>query len=166
MSYTGSTPDTEPAPNWRKDALCARPDMTPLRDLFFPLPGEKAKSRQAKQICAACPVRNECLDDALNVEGGCGHEKRHGIRGGLSPDGRRKRYERRLADRKQDDGQPEPDPPKPKPVRRKQEPAKCGTRAGYQKHLQEKTETCPSCRRANTDADNRLRRTGTTKALA
>ena len=44
--------------------------------------------------------------------------------------------------------------------------AECGTRAGYQKHLREKTEICPPCRQANTDADNRLRRTGTTKVAA
>lgn len=42
----------------------------------------------------------------------------------------------------------------------------CGSRAGYQRHLREKTEICTLCRKANTDADNRLRRTGTTKAAA
>lgn len=43
--------------------------------------------------------------------------------------------------------------------------AECGTRAGYQKHLREKTAICGPCRQANADADNRLRRTGTTKVL-
>ncbi|CAM5619228.1 Transcriptional regulator WhiB OS=Streptomyces aurantiogriseus OX=66870 GN=whiB PE=3 SV=1 [Streptomyces aurantiogriseus] len=47
-----------------------------------------------------------------------------------------------------------------KPAR---EPAKCGTRSGYQKHVREKTVICGPCRQANTDADRRLRRTGTTK---
>lgn len=42
----------------------------------------------------------------------------------------------------------------------------CGTRPGYQKHQREGTEICAPCRQANTDADNRLRRTGTTKQLA
>ncbi|MEU5593061.1 WhiB family transcriptional regulator [Streptomyces sp. NPDC020298] len=46
------------------------------------------------------------------------------------------------------------------------ERSRCGTRPGYQKHLREKTEICAPCRQANTDADNRLRRTGTTKQLA
>ncbi len=46
------------------------------------------------------------------------------------------------------------------------ERARCGTRPGYQKHLRENTEICAPCRQANTDADNRLRRTGTTKATA
>ncbi|MGW1615745.1 WhiB family transcriptional regulator [Streptomyces sp. NPDC002285] len=50
--------------------------------------------------------------------------------------------------------------------RRERTSAKCGTRSGYQRHLREKTEICTPCRQANTDADNRLRRTGTTKAAA
>ena len=50
--------------------------------------------------------------------------------------------------------------------RRGRQPAKCGTRSGYARHLREKTEICGPCRQANTDADNRLRRTGTTKAAA
>jgi hypothetical protein len=42
---------------------------------------------------------------------------------------------------------------------------RCGTRAGYLRH-RELGEDCERCRRANTDADNRLRRTGTTKQVA
>lgn len=44
--------------------------------------------------------------------------------------------------------------------------AECGTRSGYQKHVRERTAICQPCREANTNADNRLRRTGTTKELA
>lgn len=44
--------------------------------------------------------------------------------------------------------------------------AECGTRGGYRKHKREETEVCTPCRRANSDADARLRRTGTTKVLA
>jgi hypothetical protein len=43
--------------------------------------------------------------------------------------------------------------------------AHCGTRAGYRRHRKDGEAACDRCRRANTDADNRLRRTGTTKAL-
>ena len=39
----------------------------------------------------------------------------------------------------------------------------CGTRPGYQRHRKEGTEICGPCRQANTDANNRLLRTGTTK---
>lgn len=31
------------------------------------------------------------------------------------------------------------------------EPAKCGTRGGYKRHLRENTAVCPACRRANAD---------------
>jgi hypothetical protein len=42
----------------------------------------------------------------------------------------------------------------------------CGTRNGYLRHRRAGEEPCGPCRKANTDADNRLRRTGTTKQLA
>lgn len=41
--------------------------------------------------------------------------------------------------------------------------ATCGTRDGYRRHRKNGETACPPCRQANTDADNRLRRTGTTK---
>ena len=47
----------------------------------------------------------------------------------------------------------------------KREAAKCGTRGGYRRHRKNGEDACPPCKQANTDADNRLRRTGTTKAL-
>lgn len=42
----------------------------------------------------------------------------------------------------------------------------CGTRPGYRRHLRNGEEACDRCRQANTDADNRLRRTGTSKVAA
>lgn len=42
----------------------------------------------------------------------------------------------------------------------------CGTRRGYQRHRKHGETACDPCRRANADADNRLRRTGTTKQAA
>lgn len=44
--------------------------------------------------------------------------------------------------------------------------AKCGSRAGYQGHLKRGEPVDTACRQANADADNRLRRTGTTKVPA
>lgn len=43
---------------------------------------------------------------------------------------------------------------------------RCGTRAGYLRHQRNGEKPCDACRQANTDADNRLRRTGTSKAAA
>ncbi|QEU76464.1 WhiB family transcriptional regulator [Streptomyces nitrosporeus] len=41
------------------------------------------------------------------------------------------------------------------------DPASCGTRPGYQGHLARGEDPCTPCRQANTDADRRLRNTGT-----
>jgi len=156
MSHdTGPVPANRRATDWRDAAACRTEDP----ELFFPNPGDKAGAAAAKRICAACPVRAACLDDALAVEGGQGVESRHGVRGGMGPKARRSEYERRRKTQPQT-------VPEPKPARRKREPAKCGTRAGYQKHQREKTAICTPCRQANTDADRRLRNTGTTRAAA
>lgn len=44
--------------------------------------------------------------------------------------------------------------------------AVCGTRSAYSRHVRNGEPIDDACRAANTDADNRLRRTGTTKANA
>jgi len=41
-------------------------------------------------------------------------------------------------------------------------PVACGTRPGYQKHRRNGEKACDACRYANTDADRRLRTTGST----
>lgn len=45
-----------------------------------------------------------------------------------------------------------------------EERMQCGTRPGYLRHRRLGETACDPCRQANTDDDNRLRRTGTTKA--
>jgi hypothetical protein len=46
-----------------------------------------------------------------------------------------------------------------------EERMQCGTRPGYQRHLKNGETPCDPCRQANSDADNRLRRTGTSKTV-
>lgn len=77
--------------NWRERARCARPDFLPLNQAFFS--NDPRAVDTAKRICAACPVRQQCLDAALAEEGGRHHSNRFGIRGGVTPRGRRSRYE-------------------------------------------------------------------------
>ena len=60
-----------PSPHWRDRAACIGADP----DLFFPQRGESAEP--AREICARCPVREACLDDALR------NAITHGIWGGL-----------------------------------------------------------------------------------
>ncbi len=63
--------------DWRDRALCAEVDP----ELFFPDKGES--SRPAKRVCAACEVRAECLQQALD------RGERFGVWGGLSERERR-----------------------------------------------------------------------------
>jgi WhiB family redox-sensing transcriptional regulator len=64
--------------NWYIDALCAQTDP----EFFFPEKG--ASTREAKLICDACAVKDDCLDFAII------HDERYGIWGGLSERERRK----------------------------------------------------------------------------
>jgi WhiB family transcriptional regulator, redox-sensing transcriptional regulator len=64
---------------WLDRAACR--DQDPER--FFPEPGEHAKAAEAKAICAACQVRDHCLDLAVKAAGGIDHD--HGVFGGTLP---------------------------------------------------------------------------------
>ncbi|MFJ1795307.1 WhiB family transcriptional regulator [Kitasatospora griseola] len=78
-------PDTQPTPiqlagrrrdhSWATDAACAG---TAQPDRFHPLPDESEETAAAKATCAACPVSQQCLEEALDLN------DRWGIRGGLS----------------------------------------------------------------------------------
>ena len=75
--------------DWRHEALCAEIG----RDLFFPEKGETA--RKARQVCARCEVRAECLEWALSLTS---DEDEHGVLGGLTaPERRVLRRDRRAA---------------------------------------------------------------------
>ena len=50
--------------DWRADALCAQVGG----DMFFPETTDTSATRAAKRICADCPVRAECLNDALTAD--------------------------------------------------------------------------------------------------
>lgn len=67
--------DDQPA--WHERALCAQTDP----DAFFPENG--SSTREAKQICGRCPVRAECLEDALR------RDERFGVWGATSETERR-----------------------------------------------------------------------------
>jgi WhiB family redox-sensing transcriptional regulator len=65
------------AARWRELAACRGSEL----DLFFPGRGESAGP--ARQVCAACPVRQPCLDYAIT------NRIVHGIWGGLTERERR-----------------------------------------------------------------------------
>lgn len=66
--------------NWRELALCRQFDP----DLWFPEAGEGDNGHIAKQVCRQCPVRLECLTDAID------RHEREGIFGGFSRNKRAK----------------------------------------------------------------------------
>ena len=70
--------DAELAPAWQQHAECVH---YAGRVDFFPARGESV--RDAKAVCAACPVQSECLDFALRLK------VAHGVWGGLSERERR-----------------------------------------------------------------------------
>ncbi|GIH89911.1 hypothetical protein Psi01_05410 [Planobispora siamensis] len=65
---------------WQNLAHCAEADP----EIFFPERWDEASTAEAKSVCASCPVRFECLTDALQ------RMERHGIWGGLTEQERRK----------------------------------------------------------------------------
>lgn len=80
-------PDTLPRQGrWLRWAACARPEYQDRADeLWFAHDTAIAAVKEAKDICGGlCPVRRECLADALTAEGGAALDRRHGIRGGLT----------------------------------------------------------------------------------
>lgn len=111
--------------SWSERANCRGCDP----DLFFPARGDNHTLAAAKNVCASCEVRPECLDYAMvNVE-------RHGVWGGLSEGQRRGlRRTHRIGH-----------PPSPYEASR----ANCGTNAGYHAHRRHHTEPCHACRAAH-----------------
>ena len=71
---------------WWDDAAC-RPYPT---DWWFPTDRHLNNYEKARTICNDCPVKTECLDDAVTLD------DRHGMWGGQTPEERREeaaRYE-------------------------------------------------------------------------
>lgn len=72
--------------DWMDSALCAEVDP----ELFHPAKGES--TAPAKSVCAACDVRADCLEYAIE------HDELRGIWGGLTEAARRtERRQRRNA---------------------------------------------------------------------
>ena len=76
------------APAWQRQANCMGVDP----DLFFPERG--ASTREAKEVCRGCVVREDCLEYAL------ANGEKFGIWGGLSERERRKIRRRRALERR------------------------------------------------------------------
>ena len=83
--------------DWFDDAACREIDT----DIFFPT--SEAQADEAKAICAVCPVREECLEYALEIRPG------DGVWGGLTATERHRLIRRRQkAARKSREARPAP----------------------------------------------------------
>lgn len=72
--------------SWQAEAACRNADA----ETFFTL--DEARQKEALELCAACPVRQECLEHALL------HGEQYGIWGGTREGERRRMMrERRRA---------------------------------------------------------------------
>ncbi|MGW1374717.1 WhiB family transcriptional regulator [Streptomyces sp. NPDC002446] len=84
MHHTeNETPRTLGDLTWHDEAACRSTgphEVDP--DVFFPEPDEIDRIRAAKALCAQCPVRNTCLDAALE------NGDTIGIRGGMTEEER------------------------------------------------------------------------------
>ncbi len=89
-----ATPHLAGTTTWYDDALCRRADAV---HFYAPPHLERreekhARERQARALCAACPVRVACLEYSLVVQ------EPHGIWGGLNELERRRLMRKRAAD--------------------------------------------------------------------
>ena len=66
--------------DWHEQALCRQAAGDPR--IYFAVKGGGV--HLAKQICALCPFRRECLQEAMDFEG----DLRYGVWGGLTPEER------------------------------------------------------------------------------
>lgn len=95
---------------------------------------------EARRICRTqCPVAEQCLIEALRVEGNATRGNRYGVRGGCTPGERRALFERHIAPRLPEDQR---NPKKRGPGRSL---APCGTEAAKARHRRN-GETCTVCR--------------------
>jgi WhiB family transcriptional regulator, redox-sensing transcriptional regulator len=78
--------------SWQAQANCMGVDP----DLFFPERG--ASTREAKEVCRGCVVREECLEYAL------ANSEKFGIWGGMSERERRRVRRARALERRQSMG--------------------------------------------------------------
>jgi WhiB family redox-sensing transcriptional regulator len=105
-------------PQWMCRGACVGANV----DTFFSGRGANEQLRRARAICVSCPVREECLNYALE------HGIQHGVWGGTS-ERERRRMRRELGI--------------VSPMARSV--ASCGTNAGYGAHRRRGEVACADC---------------------
>lgn len=77
----GQFEDIDAPPDWT-DAACRDEDP----EIWFPKPkpGRETDYSIPREICAACPIRERCLEYAMQREGSRAADSRWGMWGGLT----------------------------------------------------------------------------------
>ncbi|AZQ37766.1 hypothetical protein EJ357_33470 [Streptomyces cyaneochromogenes] len=149
---------------WEARAACRQRDA----DLWF----SRRSWAAAVEICASCPVLDPCRAAVLQREKGLPRCRRQGVIAGLTGPQRHalersanRQTEQRPAPERRRQAGPPADPAAARepggPPRR--QPAPCGTRAAYQRHLSRGEPVDEACRAANARGAGRYRRTGSTR---
>lgn len=135
-------PDTlTPAPSWRDRAACRADDP----DLYF-----DERTPAGALSCGVCPVRAQCLAEAMEWEGNAGPGDRHGIYGGLTSKARaRLAGTRGVKPRRHSGGRPL---------------APCGTESAYNRHVRRDEPIDDRCRQAHAAEACERNRAGGAKA--
>ncbi|MEU3793412.1 WhiB family transcriptional regulator [Streptomyces fructofermentans] len=135
---------------WELYALCRNEDP----ELWF----SNRTRAVARALCHACEVLEECRAAVMRREEGLPECDRGGIVAGLTGPQRHALEKRRR--------RAPVLPPEPRsqtgPSRLPGEPAPCGTRAAYQRHVRRGEPVDDACRVANARSVSHYRRTGTT----
>jgi WhiB family transcriptional regulator, redox-sensing transcriptional regulator len=115
--------------DWMTDAACKGKPA----DWWFPPKGTNADTYKAKAICATCPVREKCLEWAMETN------ERTGIYGGVSID-----YHRRQVRANRRTGHAVA-------ITFAGSPIAHGTEAGYFMHRRRDEPMCDPCRQAHNE---------------
>jgi hypothetical protein len=113
-----------------------------MGDVMYPHATDLIGIKYAKGLCLSCPVRTACLAWALDKP------EPYGVWGGLDEKERAELL----------GGRPKPDPDVA--PRKSSGPARCGTEAGYRKHIRRGEKACDRCREARNRARVERRRAG------
>lgn len=117
--------------DWRHEAACFGIATREYDPWYATGKTAAAEYNVARRVCAGCPVRQMCLEDALTIERTGPEADVHGVRGGLTPN-------ERIA-----------------LLHGKRRPLMCGdkqgTDAGWQRHRRRAQDPCPECQQAHSD---------------
>lgn len=132
LARPADTRTLERGEDWRDQAACYGIPTKDYDPWFATGKTPSAEYDVARRVCAGCPVRQMCLDEALREEKQGPEADVHGVRGGLTP------HERIDL------------------LHGKERPEFCGTKkgtdAGWQRHRRRAQAPCRECQQAHSDS--------------